>query len=331
MSRFTEVHAQRAERWLGAEALAVLLGASAGFRWPVPVANIPGHVVAYDGHLYGEIRGGGFASLSDLISEATTGGKRQDWIFSKAGSLAVSGSNASLWNVGVLPAAGGAVTAIPGGAAPTRTTTGAVQQTNAAGGDTLHWITGLAQGSAAPNTLLIYDRIFHAGSVLHTTTGNQAVSGVPTRYDTTTSPGNFMFLEVTGTLGSTAHTATVTYMDQDGNTAEAAAAITVVVSSAATRIPFATFFVPLNSPDTGCRKVTNIAFSAVSSGNSAVVIGHPIAFIPVNVANSMVVMDGINSAFNMAKILDDACLAFLEIKGVATATTYTGQQILVSG
>lgn len=323
--------AAKIERWLGPAGLEQLLQASSGFYAPVQVANVPGNVWAMNGDLYGPIKGGGFSSLSDLISEGTTGGKRQDYFFSKAGSLATSAAWSSLWNVGNFPAAGGTVTAIPGGAAPTSSTTGSVPFTNAAGGDTLHITTLLSQGSAAPNTLLLYDRIFHAGSVLHTTTGNQAVSGVPTRYATTTSPGNFMFFEVTSTLGATSHNITVTYTDQAGNTAEAAPAIAAITGSVATRIPHSPWFIPFNSGDSGVRTITNIALSAVSSGNSAVVMGHPLAFVPQPVANSMVLIDGINSAFSLVQVQDSACIAFLELKGVATATTYTGHIIMVSG
>lgn len=330
--RLPAVHAAKIERWLGREQLASLLANSRGFRHPVPVLNVPGAVLAYDGDLVGGMGGGaGFSSLSDLIAEATVNGKRQDWFFSKAGSLAVSGAWASLWNVGNFPAAGGTVPAIPGGAVPTSATTGAIPFTNAASGDTLHIITPGGMGSAAPNTLLLYDRIFHAGSVLHTTTGNQSVTGTPNRYTGTSSPGNFAFLEVTSALGTTAHNLTMTYVDQSGNAAEAAAALAMVTSSAVTRIPHTPWFVPLNSGDSGLRNVTNIAFSAVSSGTSAIVLGHALAFLPQPVANSWVVLDGINSAFSMVRVLDNACIAFLELKGVATATTYHGHLILVSG
>jgi hypothetical protein len=53
--------------------------------------------------------------------------------------------------------------------------------------------------------------------------------------------------------------------------------------------------------------------------------------IPQPVANVGVVLDGINSAFNLVEVKTDACLAFLELKGIGSATTYTGQVVLVSG
>jgi hypothetical protein len=157
------------------------------------------------------------------------------------------------------------------------------------------------------------------------------VSGTPTRYTSTDAKGSFCNLEVTTGLGTTAHNATITYVDQDGNTAEAGSAQAVTVSSVANRIPLAQWFYALNSADSGLRNVTNIAFSAVSSGVSNVVVGHPLIFIPQPVANVMVVLDGINSAFNLIEVEIDGCLAFLALQGAATATTYQGQIILVSG
>jgi hypothetical protein len=331
--RHTLTHTARLERWLGPDCLQHLIDGSRGMYHPIPVANVPGKLFTYDGEVYGTIQGGtGFSSLSDLISESTSGGKRQDFQFSKVGSLAVTLAWASLWNVGSNPTAGAAPSAIPGGSVPTNGTAGGLKQTDPAGSDTLHFTTAFAQGSTAPNTLLLYDRIFHAASVLHTTTSAQAVSGVPTRYTLTAAKGNFAFLEVTTQLSNTAHNITVTYVDQDGNTAEAAAALAAIPASVVTRIPHVPYYIPLNSGDTGMRNVTNITMSAaLAAGVSNLVMCHPLAWLPCPVANSMMVMDGINSAFNLVEVKTGACLAFLEIKGVASATTYNGQVILVSG
>lgn len=357
------VHAERLSRWLGDEAENISKSMVDWYGGPVPLAMPGGKVFAMPGGDFaGQFQAGGFASyrdasleavkralkraaraslstapmgfssLSDLISEATTGGKRQERYLSKTGTLATSGAYGSLWNVGAFPAAGGTPSAIAAGAVPTNSTVGSWLQANAAGGDTLHFVSGMIMGSAAPNTLLVYDRLWHGSAVLHTTTGNQAVSGTPDRYTTTESVDNFCFLEVYGgSLGSTAHNATITYVDDAGNTAEAGSAQAVTASSVVTRIPFANWFYILNAGDRGCRNVTNIAFSAVSSGTSNIVVGRPMFFLPCPTAGIMVPIDGINSMFNLIRIKDNACLAFIEMKNVATATTYTGSVIMVSG
>jgi hypothetical protein len=287
--------------------------------------------LAYDGEIYGTIQGGSFSSLSDLIDKATTGGKRQDILFHKAGTLAVSNSAASLWNVGTTPAAAGLPTAIPSGTFPTNSTNGSLKQSDATGTNTLHLTTAYAQGSAAPNTLLLYDRLWHGGTVSHTINTAQPVNGSPSRYLGTDSKGNFAFLEVTTLLGATAQNLTMTYVDQDGNSAEAATALAMVASSAVTRIPHASWWIPLNAGDTGIRRITQLQFSAANSaGVSNAVVGRALAFLPCPTAGAMTIVDGINSAFNLVQVQNNACLALIECKNVATATVYYGQIILVS-
>lgn len=357
-------HASRLERWLGAATVEQISSSHREYHGePIPIAGIPGYVYATDGGDFcGPIKGGGFASLadyaterlkaaqrraekkqraqmntgfsslSDLISEATAGGKLQDFAFFKASTFTTSGGFGSLWNVGAFPAAGGAPAARPGGAVPTNATTGSLEQVDPGGADTLHLLTIQSQGNSAPNTLVMYDRTFHAGSISHTTTSGQTVTGVPTRYATTTSPGVFAFLETTAALGATAQTITMTYTDQDGNAAQAAPALAIVASAVINRIPHSPYFIPYTAGDTGIRTITNLAFSAANTiGTSNIVMGRRYCLIPQPVANSMVVLDGINSAFNFKEVLAGACIAFLEIKGVSSATSYTGTIDMCAG
>lgn len=360
-------HANRLERWLGAEQTEQI--SREHRQWygpPIAVAGVPGRVyVTRGGDFCGPIKGGffgsladyateklrridrnvrerqrskmntGFASLSDLISEATTGGKRQDVFISKANLLSTSGAAGSLWTATGFPPAGATPSARPGGSVPTNATVGSWLQTDPGGSDTLHLLTMQFQASTAPNTLLLYDRTFHAATINHnTTTSAQSVTGVPTRYATTTSPGVIAFLETTTLLGVTSANLTLEYTDQSGNAAESAPALALITSSSASgsRICHSPYFVPLNTVDTGIRTVTNITISALMGGGvSNLVQGKPLAMIPQPVANAMVVMDGINSAFNFVQILSGACLAFLELKGVSSTTTYTGTAVMCAG
>jgi hypothetical protein len=168
------------------------------------------------------------------------------------------------------------------------------------------------------------------------TSGNVSVTGVPTRYQTaTTAPGNFISANVTTVLNATANNLTLTYVDQDGNTAEAGAAQAIRVSSAVGTIPYTqpVWFYPLNNGDTGLRNITVHNLSAAATGNVDQMIAHPIALLPAaGVANQSVVLDGINSSFNLERIYDDAALTFLEyFKSATTATTYAGFITLLSG
>lgn len=361
-------HSDRLERWLGKEEVEHLSQQTKGWYGPpIPIMGVPGKVFATgDGDFCGPLEGGyyatlldykydqlakafrrfvknqrvqlhGFSSLSDLISEATTGGKSQSIWFQKTGTASGSaGQPMSLWNVGTFPPAGGVGGTSGTGSVPTNATTGGLLQANAGAGDTLHFTTGYVMASVI-NTLMLYDRLWHM-TYNHATSTSTAVDSAnrPSRYNSTDAAGNFFSGEVTSALSATAHNITVTYVDQAGNTAEAAAAYAAPVSAAANRLSLVSpnWFLPLNSPDTGLRYVTNIAQSTITSvtGTTSWFIGHPLAYMPAPVANLMGIIDGINSAFNLAQVKDNACLAFLEMpKSATTATTYVGSVTLVSG
>lgn len=361
-------HSQQLERWLGAEQVEHYSRMMRGWYGPpIALANVPGRVYATgDGDFCGAIKGGyyanlvdfaygrlrsalrrsfrpyqlnaGFTSLSDLIAEATSGGKSQMLMFNKLATTASTAGNAfSCFNVGNLPAAGGVGGTSGTGRACTRTTTGALGQANAASGDQLH-LTNVTVQATAVSSLMLVDRLWdmtynHASATSTTVDANNR----PTRYQTAgLAPGNFVSGEITTALSATAHNLTVTYVDQDGNTAEAATATAAPTSAVAGRAPTATgeWYIPLNAGDTGARYITQIAQSTITSvtGISTWWVAHPLALIPQPVANVPFIFDGINSAFNLERVYDDACLTFYTPKIATTGSiTYTGSIRLVSG
>jgi hypothetical protein len=276
----------------------------------------------------------GFASFSDLIAEVTQNNKRYDFVFSKSGSTGVVNATNTLWFNGGQPAAGAAAAAAPGGTVPTDATTGAFPFTNPTGGDTMHFINAALTASVINNTLLLYDRIFSVTKTMNST-ATEAVTGVPTRYQGNTpgtadyAGGNFLMIECRTALAATAHNwTTCTYVDQDGNTGATLPSVTGNASNIINRLdqPVGQWFCPLATGDIGIDSLTQMQCSAaVATGAIDFTIGHPIAFMPCPVANSVCGVDGLNSAFNLVRIFDDACLAFLEIvKPATTATNYTG-------
>jgi hypothetical protein len=368
------IHSQRLERWLGADQLERISQGMAPWYGPrIAVANVPGRVFARrGGDFEGTLRAGrysslldqsfersvmavkraarrnmgkasaGFTSLSDLISEATAGAKRREFIFNKVGATGVVAATNSLWGVGAMPAAGANASNAPSGDAPTDLTVGAYPFTNPTGGDTQHFVSGYPVASVAGNTLLLYDRIFQVNKTMNST-ATEAVTGVPTRYQATTdgaadsAQGNFLFIEVGGTaLAATAHNwTTCLYTDQNGG---AGATLPSVVGNSAAIVrrldhPVSSWFAPLAAGDTGIQTLTQMQCSAaVATGVVNFVIGHPIAWLPCPVGNMVCVTDGINSAFNLARVFDDAALAFLEVSKPATAaTTYVGSFTTVAG
>jgi hypothetical protein len=368
-------HSGRLERWLGKDALdRVSLAMKDWYGPPIALQGVPGKVFAHrGGDFRGEIRDGfemsaldragdilkrigratriaskrnalqlnaGFASLSDLISEATAANKRYEYPFQKVGPTGVASVTSTLWRLGNSPAAGGAASAAPGGRACTSATTGAFPFTNPASGDTQHFVAGYPLASVSGNTLLLYDRLFDVAKTA-SSTATESVSGVPSRYQSTTAAnadyigGNFLFVEVAATaLGATAHNWTVcTYTDQ-ANAASTLPSLTGNASAIVDRLDHPTnqWYAPLETGDIGIKALTQMQCSASVSGTAQFVIGHPIAWMPCPIANLVCPVDGINTAFNLTRIFDSAALSFLEvIKPSTTATTYTGSFTAVAG
>jgi hypothetical protein len=211
------------------------------------------------------------------------------------------------------------------------------------GGDTTHFTGWWNNPSASVAQLLLYDRLFSVAKTM-SSTATEAVTGVPTRYTSTTAgaansaEGNFIVPENgTAALGAGAHNWTVClYTDQGGATGQTLPSITGVSSAVANRLdmPIGQWFAPLAAGDTGVLALEQMQCSAsiTASGGFDFVIGHPLAWMPCPWVNSIVQVDGVNTAFNLTRIFDNACLSFLEtMKSVATVTTYTGQVEICAG
>jgi hypothetical protein len=278
----------------------------------------------------------GFASLSALIEAASTG-KRRDFLFQKLGTgVSAIGACHSYWPVGNQPVAGAIGSAAPGGRAPDDTTTGAFLFSNPTTGETQHFV-GASLASALPAySALLYDRIFDVAKTA-SSSATEAVTGVPTRYQSSTptamdfAGGNFLFIEIITALAATAHNWTVClYRDDAGNDAQTLPLVTgLAATGLAGRLdmPLQQWFCPLAAGDRGIMDLAQMqCSSAAITGTLDFVIGHPIAFMPCPVANLVCIVDGINSAFNLVRIFDDACLAFLDLNRPTTAApTISGQ------
>lgn len=389
--RDLSVHSDRLERWIGSADVERISTSMRGDqkerpRWygpPIGVGNLPGKVYATpDGDFVGKLHGGqfanladyqldrlihrykkwqrrqlrapmlgaGFASLSDLIAEATAGAKSRMFRFQKSGPTGVVGSCHSLWRVGSWPAAGSAGAAAAAGTAHVDSDTGGFPFSNPTGGDTQHFVRGDITSSLA-SCLLLYDRLYSVAKTVNSTS-NESVTGVPTRYQSSTASaadyagGNFLFMEVGATAyANTPHNWGVAgssneclYRNQAGSDnaiMPVLAGNPGAVATIADRLdmPNGTWFAPLATGDVGIMGLAQMRCSAlVATGALNFVIGHPIAWMPSPLVNTGAIIDGINSAFNLARIFDDACLAFLEIQRASTtAVTYSGIIQTVAG
>jgi hypothetical protein len=286
------------------------------------------------GELFPAIEGGGFSSLTDLISEMTNG-KRQDWPFNKTGATGVVGTFGHLWLPGSWPVAGAAGGTTGSGAARSKTSQGAINFTNAAGGDTLHLVGGTFQGSVGTQTLVLYDRLW---DMTHTMTVDpRSTDGTaPTRYQDSTAAGTVLTGEVTTVLPASSPTVTFDYVDQGGsNTTSPANTIRASAAVNSSPFPLGQWIAQLDSADTGIRAFQNSAnginlSAAMASGVVTWIIAKPLAYIPIPTANVPVVITA-TSAVHLVRILDDACLSFFEIKGATGATNWYGNLVLTSG
>lgn len=282
----------------------------------------------------------GFASLSDLIAKAGQG-RRNVFNFNKAGQIGTTGGSSSLWFAGSNPPAGNVPSAAPGGDALTSASTGVFGLVNAISGETQHFVRAELRSDQI-NGLLLYDRLFQVAKAL-ASTATEAVTGVPTRYQSTTATdpdyagGNFLFVEVGSTgLAATAHNWTVcTYKDQAGG-ASTLPSLAGVSGQNQQRFdhPTGQWFAPLAAGDIGVQTLTQMQCDAsVATGTINFVIGHPIAFMPCPIVGLTCINDGVNTAFSLVRIFDNAALAFIEplrMTGGST-TTYVGTFETVCG
>lgn len=355
-------HAAQLERWLGREAVESLSQRMAGWYGPpIAVGGVPGKVfVTKGGDFRGTIKAGrfasamdraeavwrrimraarhgspsaGFASFADLVAEGSAG-KKNRFAFQKVGTTGVVAATNTLWFVGNKPSAGAAAAAAPGGTVPTDATAGSFPFANPTGGDTQHFTLGNVLANVGGNQLLIYDRIFSVTKTMNST-ATEAVTGVPTRYQNTvagsadSAEGNFLIIECRTVLPATAHNWTTCLYNDQANVGSTLPSLAGNSSNIVNRLdmPTSQWFAPLEAGDTGIRSLTQMQCSAaVATGAIDFTIGHPLVWMPCRVANFLEQFDFVNTSFSLARVFDDACLAFLEVSKSATgATTYTGE------
>lgn len=278
---------------------------------------------------------GAFGSL-DAIVAAATAGKYCNCNFNKTGVAANAIGNAmDMWTRAGYPAAGAAGGASPGGTNWTSASTGAMPFTTPATADSLQPMSGWSSASVINNTLMLYDRL-HSVVKTMASTATQAVSGTPARYQSVTpgnvqsAEGNFYFpSNPTTVLPATAHNWTVCqYTNSAGTATRSSPSIAGVSACVVGGVDLVVhnWCMPLQGGDKGVQKVTQLQCSAsVATGTIDFTVGHPLVIMPCPVAVLVCQHDWVYTAFRMVKILDNACLALLEIaKPATTATTYQG-------
>jgi len=368
INKSKSTHSGRLERWLGCEKIESLSASMKGWHGPpINLTDVPGSVwIGKDGDFIGDFDRGyfdsasdalarhvrnlwraagkpiyipenclnaGFASIGDALTRALGGHRNALTVLKSGGSTA---EHTTLWANGIIPAAGSAASAAPGGRIPTASTTGTLPFVHPSTG-TLHLTGANFAASAINSSLLIYDRIFDVAKTM-SSSATEAVTGVPTRYQSSTATnanyagGNFLMIEVSTTLGNQAHNwTTCLYRNQAGTDSQTLPSVTGTVNLAATQLdhplaPAGPWFCPLATGDSGIMDLAQMQCSAATlTGGINFVIGHPLGVLCFPIITKILPFDWLTNGDLAPRVFDNAAIAFLQISRAAgTAVTFTG-------
>lgn len=269
--------------------------------------------------------------LSDLIHRQSGGsnGSPNNLFFHKVprtgGAAAVApiiGRGCSLWRYDGTPASG----AIPASAAiPTLATTGAIPFVAPGGSRDLHLI-GASVTPLTAGVYLLYDRLMHVGGLSGTSTASQTVQGAapgtPAITRNTGGAGNIAWYEIYTIIGTTATTLTMSYTDQDGNSASS----TINIGGTGFREVSRAQRIPLATGDTGIRSIQSVQLTATTgtAGSFGITLARPLAWIPVGAAGTAGWRDYTTGLPGIPTIDPNACLALMFIPAAATAPELFG-------
>lgn len=322
--------------------------ASRSMPYPIPVAGVPrrfGRVVAYRGMVMPAVEPAegryAFTSYDDLISEITNGKTLMNaWAKQHGATAGVANSWATMWPLAGMPPAGAYTGTALAAQSATDATAGALLHGGNVSADTKHLVLLSGMTTAAtgiPGVLLLYDRCLYYPGISATITTAQTMNNTTTLPRYTTGALVMMWLEVTTALGTTTGVLTTSYTDQGAATGNAfGATVNTVASSIVGRIPHASTiantqhapFLALAAGDTGVRSVQTITFTtAHTAGVVALVLGVPLAMIPLTTANVLSERDTVLQVAALPRVYDGACLGFLyyHAGALAASTPYQGE------
>jgi hypothetical protein len=277
----------------------------------------------------------------DGIIAANTAGKVQRVSVIKT-MTAATAVNAwtSLWRATGNPTAG-IYTNTPG-TAPDRTNQAAwsLAMSNPTGTDKKYLLSCPFMCSQIINCLFLVDLLLEIGNLSVATTGAKTVSSVAlTRH--TTGADVWALLNVTTALGTGTGAMTITYTDQDGNTAQTSPTFNTVASTPVDRTLPNSFpvgsYIPLAAGDYGLRAVANLNVNtAHTAGVVAMEISKPLMLIPSGVANALADLPAPDKLLGMVELQETAggelgCLHGYILAGATGLGTFQAFPLMVAG
>jgi len=215
---------------------------------------------------------------------------------------------------------------------PTNATAGALGQRNGAG------ILRFGQviiSMSLGGLYIIYDRLSHQGGLSGTALGAQTTNlptAALTRY--TSGVGVVPMIEIytaIGTAGSATANVVASYTNQAGTAGRTTGA--VLFGQTSYNTAQRAFWLPLQPGDTGCRSVESVTISETSgtAGNFGVTLCKPLFFMPTfSVGGQILTYDSmLTMCGNMPQIVDNACLAYLQVaNNTSTGFSLTASRII---
>jgi hypothetical protein len=271
----------------------------------------------------------GFASMDDLIAEITVNGKFRSAEFSKIssnGATSAAGRWHEFFTATGIPAAGSFSGSAGVATQLNRSSAGSMD----IGANVSTDIRSLLSGNICtpssvitPAVAVLVDMLLYYPSVV-VTGGPTSLNNSVTLPRYTDGQGVMAFCAVQTALGAASPSLTLTYTDQDGNSAASPIALVSPVNSA----PVSTLFtasggpwLPLNTSDTGVKKIDSYTIASGTTGTVAFVLCKPLTRIPLLAQYVASERDFLYQIPSMPRVYDDACLAWLILIGGAMTTS----------
>jgi hypothetical protein len=245
---------------------------------------------------------------------------RQDCVMTKTQTATtVAAQWHTLWDRAGNPGAGSlAIGNTANGLVPDDTTTGA-PRINTFGGGATGYINRIQFASTVACRIVLYDRLFHVGSInlnaLATTTLSSQPSYVA-RLPNSDYNGLRIFIEINATVSATATTVAVTYTNQDGTTGRSTGASASLSGFVTGRM----VELPLQAGDSGVQRIDSVMVggTVATTGSVNIVVMRPLASLRVRSANDGDVFGA--SRLGFKRVYETSCLALM----VAADSTSSG-------
>ena len=162
------------------------------------------------------------------------------------------------------------------GVVPTDATSG-FPTINAFGGGNTGYISGVAWSSTVASRMVLFDRLFHAGSVSMTSLATTTLGSQPsylTRTPDGAGVGCEIWLEINAAVSATATAPAVTYTNSDGTTGRATGATGSLSGYITRRL----IQMPLQAGDKGVQKIESVIVggTVATTGSVNVIVARPL-------------------------------------------------------